>query len=161
MNIQFILNGEDLQVKAEAGDRLSDLLVDLDIVASVHPGCRLGSCGRCMVLLNGDATNSCLVPAFAARNSEIITYEGLIQTPEFEYIEQAFRQHKLELCNFCKPAVSLLIASLLEHSSRPGNEAIEEIISSVSCRCTAPHAIFEATMTAVYLKEGRINPDAR
>lgn len=161
MNIQFILNGEDIQVKAEAGDRLSDILARLAVTTSVHPGCRLGSCGRCMVILDGEATNSCLVPAFAVRNSEIITYEGLVQTPEFVLIQQAIEQHKLDLCNFCKPAVCLLISSLLEHSSRPPNTVIEEILSSVSCRCTAPQALFATAQTAVYLKEGRISPDAR
>ncbi|MBU0934785.1 MAG: aldehyde oxidoreductase [Spirochaetes bacterium] len=161
MNIQFILNGEDIQIVAEAGDRLSDILAGRHYSDSVHQHCGYGVCGRCMVLMDGLPVNSCLVPAYEVRNSEVISWEGLIQTPEYQLIEIAWQTHKLELCSFCRPAVSLLMASLMDSSSRPSDAAIEETLSALNCRCTAPERLFAAGRTVVNLKEGRNKPDVR
>jgi aerobic-type carbon monoxide dehydrogenase small subunit (CoxS/CutS family) len=160
VNIQFILNGDDIQMTVDPADRLADLLKRNGLADSVHVNCGLGSCGRCMVICNGRPANACLIPAFQLRNAEIITYEGLAQTPEFLLIEKACRQQGLELCQFCKPAIYLLLAVLLEQHDRPSIEDIWQLLSAVNCRCSAPDDIFSTAVTVYHLKEGRFNGHA-
>ncbi|HAX38051.1 MAG: hypothetical protein A2087_14755 [Spirochaetes bacterium GWD1_61_31] len=160
MNIQFILNGDDIQMTVDPADRLADLLKRKSLADSVHVNCGLGSCGRCMVICNGRPANACMIPAFQLRNAEIITYEGLVQTPEFLLIEKACAQHGLELCQFCKPSVYLLLAVLLEQHNRPSGDDIRQLLSAVNCRCSASEDIFTVAAAVYHLKEGRFNGHA-
>jgi len=154
MTIDFILNGEDVSVKAEPMERLSDLLRERFGLSSLISDCLEGRCGKCLVFLGGHLVNSCLVPAFRVRGAEIITYEGFKSTDTHELVHTGFGDEGIELCGFCDAAVYMAAGSLLDASTQPSDDAIVETISSVYCRCATPSATLQAVHAAVDLKFG-------
>ncbi len=154
MNIDFILNGEDVSIKTDPVDCLTDILRDQFKLKSIASDCRIGVCGKCIVFMNGRLVNSCLIPAFKLRSSEIITYEGFISTSTFIECEKAFAQTDIEFCGSCDKAYTMALGSLLDSITRPLDSVIEDTMSSVYCRCATPSVILRAVKAAVESRFG-------
>lgn len=154
MNIEFILNGEDVSIKAEPLERLSDILRERFSLHGVANDCRTGICGKCVVYMNSRLVNSCLIPAFKLRGSEIITYEGFKSTNTYIDCENAFAKTDVEFCGFCNQAYNMALGSLLDSITRPSDAVIEDTMSSVYCRCTTPSVILRAVKAAVESRFG-------
>ncbi len=161
MTISFILNGEDVTVGIRSGDRLAAILRHHFGLLGVETDCLHGVCGRCLIFLNDSLVPSCMVPAFAAKNGEIITIEGFSQTEEYQDIVEGFRQAGMETCGFCETGKILSAAALLEKRPRPTPEEILTAFSSVSCRCTDPDLLVKGVQAAVELRAGRLYHRAR
>jgi aerobic-type carbon monoxide dehydrogenase small subunit (CoxS/CutS family) len=144
MNIAFILNGEDVSIKSDPMEPLSDILRNHFSITSVLSDCGAGTCGKCVVFWNGRLVNSCLVPAFRVRGSEVISYEGFRSTDSHATVKKAFDDSDVELCGFCDAAKYMAAGSLLDSRSRPDETTILEVMSSVYCRCTTPSATLRA-----------------
>jgi|JFJP01.1.fsa_nt_gi aerobic carbon-monoxide dehydrogenase small subunit len=144
MNISFILNGEDVNIKLAPLERLSDILRDHFSISSVLSDCGAGTCGKCVVFLDGRLVNSCLVPAFKVRGAEVITYEGFKSTESHAIVKKAFEDADTELCGFCDAATYMAAGSLLDARSKPDETTILEVMSSIYCRCTTPSATIAA-----------------
>jgi nicotinate dehydrogenase subunit A len=100
-------------------------------------GCGLAQCGACTVLIRGQAVRSCVMPASAVKNQEIITLEGL-GTPEKPHrIQQAFIDEQAAQCGFCLSGVILTAKALLDEIPKASEEQIQQGMSSVLCRCFA------------------------
>jgi carbon-monoxide dehydrogenase small subunit len=156
MTFSFILNGEDVSVRARTGDRLSDILRSSFGLLGVQSDCRSGRCGRCLVFLDGRLVPSCLVPAFRARGSEIVTIEGFALTDEYQDIVAGFASAGMETCGFCESGKILAAAALLDHRSRPTPEEILEQLSSAPCRCTDPESLVKAVQAAAEHRARRL-----
>lgn len=156
MKLDFILNGEDVSCQAEAGERLSDVLRDRFSLLGVRSDCRSGSCGLCLIILDGRTLPSCLVPAFRVQGAEVVTIEGFALTDEYTDIREGFRKGGAELCDFCRPAVFLSTSALLEEVPRPEPQEILERLSSVFCRCHDPTAILRGVQSAAELRARRM-----
>jgi len=154
LTIDFILNGEDVSMKAEPLERLSELLRERFGLPSLLNDCLEGICGKCIVFLDGRLVNACLVPAFKARGSEVISYEGFRSTDSHETVARAFRDAGASLCGFCDAAVMMAAGSLLDSNKRPDDAEIMETMSSVYCRCATPTATLRAVRLAIESKPG-------
>ncbi len=156
MKLDFILNGEDVSCQAEAGDRLADILRERFSLLGVKEDCRSGHCGLCMVSLNGRAVPSCLVPAFRVRGAEVVTIEGFELTDDYADLREGFRKAGAEPCEFCRGAVFLSAAALLDERPRPEAPEILEHLSAVFCRCHDPAALVRGVKTAADLRARRM-----
>lgn len=154
MNIDFILNGEDVSTSAEPTKRLSDLLREQLGITSVMSDCMDGTCGKCVVWLDGKLVNSCLIPAFRVRGKEVVTFEGFRNTEGHATVAAAFDQTGTRLCGFCDAAVFMAAGSLLEGTTRPDDTTVVETMSSVYCRCTVPSQNLRAAHAAVDARYG-------
>jgi len=134
--ISFILNGEDLTINAENDERLSDVLGERFHLTSVHSGCRAGLCGSCIILFNGRAVNSCLIPVFKVKGMEVVTIEGFKQTEEYLDIIEGFKNAGVETCGYCLNAKILIVAQMFESNEDITEEYIRSSLQSVNCRCT-------------------------
>jgi aerobic-type carbon monoxide dehydrogenase small subunit (CoxS/CutS family) len=65
--IGFTLNGQPVQVQADAMQRLTDVLRDTLGLTGTNIGCNAGDCGACTVLLDHRQVCACLVPAARAK----------------------------------------------------------------------------------------------
>jgi carbon-monoxide dehydrogenase small subunit len=156
MMADFILNGMDVSVHCDPRERLSDILHDRLGVASVRKGCGTGRCGSCLVLLDGKAVPSCIVPAFQARSREIITYEGLQGMAEHEDLSRAFREAGVDACAYCLPGKYVLAEYLAERLKEPDRDAIRRGLSGASCRCDDGESMVAAIELAIeYRRERR------
>jgi aerobic carbon-monoxide dehydrogenase small subunit len=156
VTISFILNGEDVSAKARSVDRLSDLLRISFGLIGVRSDCRCGRCGRCLVFLDGRLVPSCIVPAFAARGREVVTFEGFSQTEDYIDIAAGFLDAGVSTCGFCEGPKIMAAAALLERSPRPLPREILEHMSSAPCRCTDPDALVRAVQSIAERRARRL-----
>ncbi len=75
--IQLKVNGRDYSLNIDENMRLIDLLRDELGLLGTKEGCgEGGECGACTVIMDGETVTSCLVMAFQAHGSHILTIEG-------------------------------------------------------------------------------------
>jgi carbon-monoxide dehydrogenase small subunit len=156
MTIGFILNGEDVVVRAEADIRLVDILRGNFGLLGAKAGCLTGHCGVCSVIFNGEVVQSCLIPAFRIRGCEIITIEGFSQTDEYQDIAAGFSLTGLENCGYCNAGKILAAEALLERVKQPGREAILAGFGGIRCRCTDPDLLVEAVTAVAEIRQRRL-----
>jgi len=156
MTIGFILNGEDVVAHTSAAMRLVDILRDAFNLTGTKAGCYTGNCGACSVIFNGDVVKACLVPAFKAINSEIITIEGFSQTDEYQDIIRAFDEAGIESCGFCDAAKTLVMETILNRNLQPSREEILAAFHGIRCRCTDPEGLVRVLTTANEYRRRRL-----
>ena len=156
MTIGFILNGEDVSIKAEAEERLIDILRDSFSLTGAKPNCYSGGCGFCSVILNGDVVKSCLIPAFKLRGCEIITIEGFSQTNEYQDILRGFSEAGVTNCGFCNAGKILTVEALLTKNPRPGRREILIALHGIKCRCTEPESLIKGVLAISEMRQWRL-----
>ncbi len=156
MIISFILNGETVSVQAPPEKRLIALLREDLGLKGAKAGCLKGQCGSCTVLLNGSPVPSCLVPAFAVRDGEVVTAEGLAMTEDFGDIVQGFTRAGVNPCGYCAGATSLTVHALLESIPRPSDAEIREALSGIHCRCLHYRGLIRGIKIAAQLRLRRL-----
>jgi len=148
MKIDFILNNEIQSVKVDPARRLLDLLREDFELTSVKEGCGEGECGACVVLMDGRAVNSCLVPAGNIVGKSIVTLEGFKQTERYKMIEKCFLEAGSVQCGFCTPGFVMATESLLNENPHPSEKEIKEGLSGNLCRCTGYNMIIDGVKLA-------------
>ncbi|MFP3043029.1 2Fe-2S iron-sulfur cluster-binding protein [Treponema primitia] len=156
MTLGFILNGEDVVVKADADRRLIDILRNHFKLLGAKEGCLSGSCGACSVIFNGKVVPSCLIPAFRIRGSEIITIEGFSQTDEYQDIKEGFSRSGVENCGYCDAGKILAVETLLEGNLRPTRDEILAAFKGIKCRCTEPDSLIEGVLATCDIRQRRL-----
>ena len=141
MKIAFVLNGSNVKVEVSPIKRLLDILREDLGDDAMKAGCRSGECGNCLVLLDGELVNSCLVPAFRAHNRKIQTPDGLVRVKLYNEIEQGLSGL---LCAFCSRSTTLSIFYLLSRLPFPTEKQIKNFLSGILCPCAGLQATSEA-----------------
>lgn len=147
-SIKFRLNGKDVAVDLDPSMRLIDVLRDHFSLKGVKEGCGEGSCGACVVLMDGYSVNSCLLPLANVIGHEIVTIEGFKETKQFDVLQKAFAEVGGSQCGFCSPGMIIAAQSLLSHNPHPTEEEIKAHMSGNLCRCTGYQAIVQAVEIA-------------
>src|SRR5699024_6187799 len=88
--ISLNVNGKDYKVEVDENKRLVDILREEVQLVGGKEGCSEVECGACSILMDGELVYSCLVMAFQADGSHIITIEGLVEHGEIHPIQQDF-----------------------------------------------------------------------
>lgn len=146
--LQFTLNGEDTEVLVSPSDMLIDVIRDKLDLAGTKKGCGKGECGACTVIMNGEAVNSCLVPAMKATGAVIETIEGLGGAEKFHPLQETFMDLGSIQCGFCTPGMIMSSKALLDKGLNPTREEIKEAIAGNLCRCTGYVKIEKAVRAA-------------
>ncbi|MDE3135825.1 MAG: (2Fe-2S)-binding protein [Acidobacteriota bacterium] len=98
-------------------------------------GCGLGECGACTVIVNGEATRSCVTPLQLVHGAEITTLEGIGTIEKPHPLQKAFIEEQAAQCGFCINAVIMTAKALLDTNPKASDEEIREAMSNVLCRC--------------------------
>jgi len=154
MKIEFILNDQPQSINVHPARRLLDLLREDFGLTSVKEGCGEGECGACVVLMDGRAVNSCLVPAGNIIGKSIVTLESFKKTKRYKMIESCFLEAGSVQCGFCTPGIVMATESLLTENPHPTDEEIKEGLSGNLCRCTGYNMIFKGIHLAVERGKG-------
>jgi len=136
------VNGSRRRIDADA-DRtlLSVLRDDLDLTGTKY-GCGEGQCAACTVLVDGQATKSCLTKLGTVAGKRITTIEGLAQNGKLHPVQDAFLQADALQCGYCTPGMIMGAVSLLRHIPNPTDAEIVSGMNGHLCRCgTYPRII--------------------
>ena len=145
MKITFTLNGKSVEVDAPASMTLLHLLRDRLGLTGAKPGCEIGECGACSVMLDGRVVNSCQLLAPQVIGREVVTIEG-IHGPAGEPsdLQEAFLEFGAVQCGYCTPGMVVAAEGFLAQNPNPSREEIREGISGNLCRCTGYLQIVDA-----------------
>ncbi len=153
--ISFELNGDVVTVAVRPHQRLLDVLRGPLGLTGTKEGCGEGECGACTVLLDGQAVNSCLVPAPEAAGTRIVTIEGLAEPRRgLSALQQAFVDAGAIQCGFCTAGMILSARALLDARPDPTDDEIREALLGNLCRCTGYVQILQAVHLAAAREAG-------
>jgi carbon-monoxide dehydrogenase small subunit len=143
------VNGVEHSLDPPPMSRLLDVLREDLRLTGVKEGCGEGECGACSVLIDGELTNSCLVPVLQVDGTSITTIEGVANNGKLNAVQQAFLDHGGAQCGICTPGMILAAMALVQEHPDPTLEQIKEGLAGNLCRCTGYMRIFEAVVHAV------------
>jgi aerobic-type carbon monoxide dehydrogenase small subunit (CoxS/CutS family) len=110
-------------------------------------GCGLGQCGVCTVIINGQATRSCITPV-ASVKSEITTLEGIAPQGKLHPLQQAWIDEQVPQCGFCQNGQIMTAKAMLDKNSSPSDAQIREGMNRTLCRCMTYYRIQAAIKRA-------------
>lgn len=114
-------------------------------------GCGLSQCGACMVLLNGRAGTSCMIPVENVMNIEITTLEGLADSNgKLHPVQEAFYDEQAAQCGYCLNGMVMNSVSLLNQHPNPTEEQVKESLPTNICRCGVHSRVVKAVKRAAH-----------
>ena len=127
VNGKEVTSGKDVKLMPFLREELN--------LTSVKNGCSEGSCGACMVLVDGKPTRSCLTTTEKVAGKSIVTVEGLSEREKDVY-SWAFASAGAVQCGFCMPGMVMTAKGLVDAQPEPASEEIEKALQFSMCRCT-------------------------
>ena len=147
-HVSVRVNGAQHELDVPPLRRLLDVLRDDLRLTGSKEGCGEGECGACTVLIDGEATNSCLVPVCQVDGCEIVTIEG----SGHEVVQEAFLEEGGAQCGICTPGMIVMTRAFLEQRERDGlpvtEQAARVALAGNLCRCTGYGKILAAVLAA-------------
>ena len=119
-------------------------------LTSVKEGCTDGSCGTCLVRVDGRTVKACTRAASTVAGKHVTTAEGLAER-ERAAIVSAFEQEGAVQCGFCMPGFAMTTTALLDANPDPTRDEVVRALRSNVCRCTGYRMVEDAV-----LRTGRI-----
>lgn len=142
------VNGKEQVVEAEPDSMLLYALRNDLELHGPRFGCGLGQCGACTVIMDGQATRSCVYPIAAAVGRKIVTLEGL-GTPEKPHpLQEAFIEEQAAQCGYCINGMIMTAAAFLQTNPKPNTEEIKNALANNLCRCSTHQRIVRAVERA-------------
>ena len=105
--------------------------------------CGMAECGACTVHVDGEPTLSCVTSVGEVAGTDIVTIEGF-HGQVAEALRRAWIAEDVPQCGYCQPGQIMTAAVLLQERPHPTDEAIDEAMSVVLCRCGTYLAIRRA-----------------
>lgn len=151
--IDLQVNGTLHRVEVDAERSLLSVLRDDLALTGTKYGCGEGQCGACMVLIDGQTTNSCLTAVGQVGARRITTVEGLEQEGKLHPVQEAFLAADALQCGYCTSGMIISGVALLQKNSSPTREEIVQGMNRNICRCCVYPRIIAALQRAAGANE--------
>src|ERR1700704_1779027 len=147
-SITFTLNGHATEASYEPGMHFLEVLREECGVVSAKDGCAPeGTCGCCLILIDGYPALSCLRKPEQMNGRDVVTVEGLPDDTR-RILSEAFVLEGGVQCGFCIPGILIRAASLMDHGRADDRSAVAKALDGHLCRCTGYGRILDAIQTA-------------
>ena len=133
--VGLTINGRLLDLEVQPGELLLDTL-RAHGYQSVKRGCEAGTCGSCVVLVDGVPQYACLLFSAAMAGRTLTTVEALGSPERPHPIMTAFAEEAAVQCGYCIPGMVLTTKALLEENPRPTEAEVKVALDGHLCRCT-------------------------
>lgn len=170
-HLTLTVNGREHALDIPPSRYLAEVLrYDLGLTGT-KIGCDEAECGCCTVIVDGQSVDSCIYPAFKAQGGQILTIEGLAQTPPdsqedcrcapvLHPLQDAFIRHGATQCGFCTPGFIMQAKTLLDENPDPTDAEIKACLKDTYCRCTGYTAIINSVRAAGEFMRSGTMPEA-
>jgi aerobic-type carbon monoxide dehydrogenase small subunit (CoxS/CutS family) len=152
--IRFKLNGKATEITTDPSQTLLSVLRNQLGLTGTKYGCGTGFCGACTVLINSEATRSCMLPVSDIAGKEVITIEGLARGGKLHPVQKAFVEHDALQCGYCTPGMIMTAAAMLMKNPALTRQEIIDGLDNNLCRCGAHTRILDAVETAAKEMKG-------
>ena len=133
--LKLNVNGETHEINADPDTPLIFVLRSQLKLTGPKLGCGQEQCGACVVLADGEATNSCVRAASEFEGQEIVTIEGLSDGESLSPVQEAFRDEGAAQCGYCTSGIVVATTALLTKNTKPSPEEVHEALHDHLCRC--------------------------
>ena len=134
--LQLQLNGQHVSVQCSPDTRLLTLLREHWLLTGAKPGCEVGRCGACMVWLNDEPVNSCLLMAYQVQGQSVRTIESIAQDEASLPVRDALAACGGVQCGYCTAGMVMSMSWLHQQQPRPSAQEAEALMCGNLCRCT-------------------------
>ena len=146
--IAFTLNGVSTEAEFEPGMHFLEVLREECGIASTKNGCAPeGSCGCCLITVDGTPALSCLRKPEQMAGRDVVTLEGVPEEMR-QTLAEAFVLEGGVQCGFCIPGILVRAASLIRSGRTDDRAVIAKALDGHLCRCTGYGRIIDAIQTA-------------
>ncbi len=143
MPYEFVINNRPAKVDVPANMPLLWVIRDVLNLKGTKFGCGMALCGACTVLIDGEATRSCMTDVSSVAGKRITTIEGL-SADGTHPLQLAWEELDVPQCGYCQAGQIMQAASLLAKTPRPTEAQIHEAMDGNLCRCGTYLRIREA-----------------
>lgn len=145
--MELTINGTKHQIDIEPETPLLWVLRDELGMTGTKYGCGVAQCGACTVLVNGEATRSCVTPVDSVADAEITTIEAIAEDEIGRKVVAAWVDKQVPQCGYCQSGQVMAATALLKQSAKPSEEDIAAAMVNL-CRCGTYNAIAAAVRQA-------------
>lgn len=148
------VNGQSYEFDAAPDTPLLWVLRDTLGLVGTKFGCGVGSCGACMVHVNGLPTRACMTTISSVGRKRILTIEGLGAHGQHP-LQIAWQELDVPQCGYCQGGQMMTAAALLQENKNPTDAEIDDAMSGNLCRCAAYQRIRAGIHRAAEISQQR------
>jgi isoquinoline 1-oxidoreductase alpha subunit len=145
--IHINVNGQTHPVDVEPDTPLLWVLRDTLGMTGTKYGCGIAQCGACTVMIDGQATRSCQVPAGSIADAKIVTIEAIEQDAVGRKVVDAWVSLQVPQCGYCQSGQVMAATALLKETPKPTDDDIAGAMTNL-CRCGTYNTIAAAVRQA-------------
>lgn len=147
-SITLRINGQTRKTTATAATPLLYVLRNDFALNGAKFGCGLAQCGACMVIVDGNATTSCMLAIGGLEGRSITTLEGIGTLQKRHALQQAFAEEQAVQCGYCISGMIMAAKALLDKKPNPSDADIRRALTGNICRCGTHARIVKAIKRA-------------
>ena len=123
--VQFVVNGNQVALAHPPGWTLLDALRrSLGLTGAKRSCDGDGTCGSCMVIVDGAAETACTLPLERVGGSVVQTIEGLSSEGELHPLQKAFVLDHVMQCGYSTAGQIMVAKGLLDANPSPTREQV-------------------------------------
>ena len=142
--INLLVNGQKLSVDTDLDTPLIYVLRNDFEFKGAKLGCALEQCGACIVLVDGEPTNSCVRAAAEFEGMQIETVESFGNPDKMSEVQQVFAEENVAQCGYCIAGIVCSVTALFRKTRQPSDQQIKDTLNRHLCRCGSHSRILEA-----------------
>jgi isoquinoline 1-oxidoreductase alpha subunit len=149
--IEFQVNGQGVAFDGPPDTPLMWVLRDHLSLKGTKFGCGIGTCGACLVHIDGKARTSCTTQVGNMAGRRVTTIEGLAGPDgKLHPVQQAWIDEDVSQCGYCQAGQIMAAVELLASRPRPDDADIRREMRNI-CRCGTYDRIRKAVHRAAAL----------
>lgn len=142
--INLQVNGKYMSVETDPDTPLIYVLRNDFNFTGAKLGCALEQCGACIVLVDGEPTNSCVRAAAEFEGMKIETVESFGSPENMSEVQQVFAEENVAQCGYCTAGIVCSVTALFRKTKKPTDEQISDTLNRHLCRCGSHSRIKDA-----------------
>ncbi|TPW28989.1 (2Fe-2S)-binding protein [Pararhizobium mangrovi] len=152
--VTLTINGRETAVDADGETPFLYVLRNECGLKATRFGCGVGMCGACTVLVDGEATFSCITPLETLAGREVETVEGVSRAGEVHPVVEELIAGQAAQCGYCLPGIVMAAVAHLRSTPSANRASIAAALDGNLCRCGAHVRILNAIERAVQRMQG-------